>query len=287
MTQLSLIIPVYNEHGSIDNTLAEIRKAFADSDEKIEYEIVVVDDGSDDHGCDHLEESEDLHLVIHKQNRGYGAALKSGIRAAKGDIIGITDADGTYPNWFIPELYRKMRENKDTMTVAARTGEKVHIPLIRRPAKIALNILANYMTSTKIPDLNSGLRLFKKDIAQKFFHIISDGFSFTTTITLAMLVNNYNVSFIPIDYAPRKGTSKIKPFRDTLNFVILIVRTIAFFNPLKIFLPVSIVLFLLAIACLITQIVTGDVGDFSVILFLSSLQIFLIGIIADLIARKP
>jgi hypothetical protein len=180
-----------------------------------------------------------------------------------------------------------MRDRGNDMVVAARTGSKVHIPLIRRPAKIVLNLLANYMTSTRIPDLNSGLRLFKRLEAIRYFPIISDGFSFTTTITLAMLVNSFDVRFEPIDYAPRKGHSKIRPIHDTFNFLILIIRTIAFFNPLKVFIPMSLMLFLIAIVYLVFQLISGDVGDTSVILLLAALQIFLIGIIADLIVRKP
>ena len=172
------------------------------------------------------------------------------------------------------------------MVVAARTLGKVKIPLARRPAKMVLNLLANYLTGRRIPDLNSGLRLFRREHALKYFHLISDGFSFTTTLTLAMLVNDYTVIFEPIEYAARAGRSKIRPLRDTFNFLILILRTIAFFHPLKIFIPLSLAVFLLAGACLAYQISTGNVGDLSVILLLSSLQIFLIGILADLISRK-
>lgn len=287
MIELSIVIPVYNERESIAKTLREIVEALEQSEKEIAYEIVVVDDGSNDGSRDLLREQTGINLVCHDQNRGYGAALKSGIRVAQGEIIAITDADGTYPNWKIPEFLDRLKENRHDMVVAARTGKKVRIPLSRRPAKWVLNCLANYMTNTRIPDLNSGLRLFRRDLAIRFFPLISDGFSFTTTITLAMLVNDFSVGFIPIDYAQRKGRSKIRPIHDTLGFLMLIVRTIAFFNPLKVFLPVSLIIFLLAIGCIIAQIITGNIGDFSVILLLSSLQIFFIGIIADLIVRKP
>jgi glycosyltransferase involved in cell wall biosynthesis len=287
MVDLSVVIPVYNERESIGKTVEEIHAAFEKAGTSVEYEVIVVDDGSDDGSGAILAEMSNIRLLSHKRNRGYGAALKSGIRSAEGKVIAITDADGTYPNRMLPELHARMDQERLDMVVAARTGDKVYIPLLRRPAKWVLNILANYMTGTRIPDLNSGLRLFKKEIAMKFFPIISDGFSFTTTLTLATLVNDFNVEFVPIDYAPRKGRSKIRPFQDTLNFLMLIVRTIAFFNPLKVFIPVSLVIFLFALACLVYQIIIGDVGDFSVILFLSSLQIFLIGIIADLVVRKP
>ena len=287
MTELSIVIPVFNEHESIQNTIKEIRHALEDGGRRIDSELVVVDDGSQDGTGEILSKMSGIRLVVHETNRGYGAALKSGIRLAEGKVVAITDADGTYPNWMIPELYDRLRNQGLDMVVAARTGSKVYIPLLRRPAKVALNLLANYMTGTRIPDLNSGLRIFRKEEALKYFHIISDGFSFTTTITLAMLVNHYNVCFVPIDYAARKGRSKIRPIHDTFNFLILIVRTIAFFNPLKVFIPLSLFLFLIALVYLAAQLISGDVGDTSVILLLASLQIFLIGIIADLIVRKP
>jgi len=287
MTALSIVIPVYNERESIRKTIQEIHAACRNGAAPMDYEIIVVDDGSTDGSSEILQGVEGIRLLSHDKNRGYGAALKSGIRIAAGEIVAITDADGTYPNVLIPSLFETLRKEGLDMLGAARTGDQVHIPLIRRPAKWVLNVLANYMTNTHIPDLNSGLRLFRKDRAVKFFPIISDGFSFTTTITLAMLVNDYPVRFVPIDYAERKGKSKIKPIQDTLNFIMLIVRTIAFFNPLKVFIPVSVFLLLISLACLITQIILGNIGDFSVLLFLSALQIFLIGIIADLIVRKP
>lgn len=286
MVELSVVIPVYNEVESVQSTLDEMRNTFESLENPIDYEVIVVDDGSSDGTGKVLESAKHIRLVTHEQNRGYGASLKTGIRHARGEVIAITDADGTYPNWMIPELYRQKQSKGLDMIVASRTGKKAHIPLLRRPPKWVLNRLANYLTSRKIPDLNSGLRLFGRDDSMKYFNIISDGFSFTTTITLAMLVNNYNVSFVPIEYAPRKGSSKIKPVRDTFNFLVLIVRTIAFFNPLKIFIPVSLLVFLLGMIGLVSQIVVGNVGDISVILLLSALQIFFIGILADLITRK-
>jgi glycosyltransferase involved in cell wall biosynthesis len=286
MVDLSLVIPVYNERESIERTLREIQERLEEASDAIRHELIVVDDGSNDGTEEVLKDWPGIRLVTNEFNRGYGAALKAGIRRAKGEIIGITDADGTYPNRMIPDLYEKMKADGADMIVAARTRGKVKIPLVRRPAKMVLNLLANYLTGRRIPDLNSGLRLFRREHALRYFKIISDGFSFTTTLTLAMLVNDYSVIFEPIEYAARAGRSKIRPLRDTFNFLILILRTIAFFNPLKIFIPLSLLVFLMAAGCLAYQLATGNVGDLSVILLLSSLQIFLIGIIADLIVYR-
>jgi len=158
----------------------------------------------------------------------------------------------------------------------------------RRPAKWMLNKLANYLTGTKIPDLNSGLRVMKKDIVMNYVHLLPDGFSFTTTITLAMLTNNYRVEFVPIEYKIRSGKSKIRPIRDTMNFIQLIIRTVLYFDPLKIFLPISAFFFISSIAVLaLSYLFTPKIMDITtVILFISGVQILAIGMIADLIDKR-
>jgi len=172
------------------------------------------------------------------------------------------------------------------MVVGARTGSKVHIPLIRRPAKWVLNKLANYLSNANIPDLNSGLRVFRKEIAERYFHILPDRFSFTTTITLAMFADGYRVKYQSIDYHKREGASKIKP-SDAIGFFILILRTITYFNPLRTFVPVFLILFSLASAKLGYDVfVLKNLTDLTTLLFLSSLQVILIGIVADLIVRR-
>ncbi|MGE5342402.1 MAG: glycosyltransferase family 2 protein [Candidatus Omnitrophota bacterium] len=284
---LSVVIPVYNEEKYIERTIAEIQSVLSNS--QIEYEIIIVNDGSTDNTGNILKESRlasAFHLVTHDHNLGYGASLKSGIRNSRYDYIAITDADGTYPIDDIPKLYAEIATCD--MVVGARTGEKVHIPLMRRPAKWLLRKLANYLTSYKIPDLNSGLRIFRKDQVLKFFGILPRGFSFTTTITLAMMTNDLQVKFIPIDYMKRSGKSKIRPIRDTLLFTQLIIRTILYFNPLKVFLPVSLFLFMASAgvfvytACFAPRILDTTVA----ILFLAGLQMLSIGMIADIIDKK-
>jgi hypothetical protein len=174
------------------------------------------------------------------------------------------------------------------MVVGARTGETVKIPLLRKPAKKFLNILANYLAGVKIPDLNSGLRAFRKDVARQFFPILPSGFSFTTTITLAMLSNGYRVKYLPINYHQREGRSKIHPIRDTVGFTTLIVRTTLYFNPLKVFMPLAGIVALSAVALLVfSKLVLNRVMDISVIVLLSAaLQIAVIGMLADLIDKR-
>ncbi len=280
---LSLVLPVYNEVAAI---LPEIRKIQEVLDKlSCPAELIVVDDGSTDGTAQLLTEAEEsFRLICSDENRGYGASLKKGIRQAKYPIVAITDADGTYPNEEIPRLVDAMSDAD--MVVGARTGSKVHIPLIRRPAKWVLNKLANYLSNANIPDLNSGLRIFRKEIAERYFHILPDRFSFTTTITLAMFADGYRVKYLSIDYHKREGASKIKP-SDAVGFFILILRTITYFNPLRTFVPLFLILFSLASAKLSYDVfILNNLTDLTTLLFVSSLQVILIGIVADLIVRR-
>jgi len=284
---LSIVVPVYNEEGMIGQTIRELSALVASS--SFPVEVIVVDDGSNDGTNRILPElsAENVRVVRHPINRGYGASLKTGILCASYSVIAITDADGTYPNERIPELFEQLCREGYDMVVGARTGSEVEIPRIRRPAKWILNKIADYLAGFKIPDLNSGLRIFKKDVVRKFFAILPEGFSFTTTITLAMLTNGYRVAYVPINYKKRGGKSKIRPFYDTLNFLQLIIRTILYFNPLKIFLPISGFFILLSLLLLFYRIfVAKAFGVTSVILFVCGIQFLGLGMLADLIDRR-
>jgi len=288
MADLSIVIPAYNEADGIGPVLTRLSTVMAASG--IDHEIVVVDDGSTDgtgRAVDALlGKLGRVRLVSHEGNRGYGAALKTGIAASSAPVVAITDADGTYPNEKIPELYQTLRSRDADMVVGARTGDDVHIPLVRRPAKAALGVLANYLSGTRIPDLNSGLRVFRKAPVVERFNLVSNGFSFTTTVTLALLARNHQVVFLPVDYARRTGSSKIRPVRDTFNFLVLILRVSIYFEPLKVFLPVSGALAAAGLFYGILQAVAGDLGEGPVLLLVAALQILLVGLIADMISRK-
>ena len=278
---LSVLIPAYNEEGALAETIAAIEKhraAFA------EMEIIVINDGSNDRTGE-IARTLPVTLIEHETSRGYGASLKDGLRQAKGEMILIADADGTYPLEEIPRLAANM--TGFDMIIAARTGELVKIPFSRRIGKWIITQLAEYLSRTKIPDLNSGFRIFRKDVALRFIAMYPDGFSFTTTITLAMLTNHYRVKFLPINYHKRVGKSSIHPIRDFINFTILIIRICACFKPLNVFVPPAILLVLLGIIKgTIDYTQHHHLGGLSITMTLTGIQTLFIGLLADLIDQR-
>ncbi len=294
MKRLSVIIPAFNEEQSIVSTVEKVRAMLDRSG--IDGEVIVVNDGSTD-ATGSLAVSTGVRVVSHERNLGYGASLKTGIRNSDCAVIAITDADGTYPVERVPELFQALESSE--MAVGSRTGENVRIPLVRKPAKWVLNRLANRLTGTSIPDLNSGLRVFTRSLATRYLHLLPDGFSFTTTITVASLCDGVPVRFIPIDYHAREGSSKIRPGHFP-NFLMLVLRLAVLFRPLKVFLPTSAVLFCFGFAKLVLDfiIAAGQVGlgpelvrypiisTTTVIFLVSSLQVLLVGMVAEALAAR-
>lgn len=279
---VSIIIPVYNEEGAIASTLATVDATMRPTGRV--YEVLVVDDGSAD-GTAQALASSGVRVVRHRANRGYGASLKTGIRATTHPLIAILDADGTYPIARLPELL-EMADEAD-MVVGARTGASVHVPALRRPVKWLLTRVANLLSGHRIPDLNSGMRVFRRDLAERFFGLYPEGFSFTSTITLASHINGYRVEYMPIDYYRRTGASSIRPVRDTLNFFLLIVRMVVTFRPLNVFLPTAAALLVLgAVKAALDYERTGAFGVGAAILILTAIQIALMGLLADLVTRR-
>ncbi|MFT4647803.1 MAG: glycosyltransferase involved in cell wall biosynthesis [Glaciecola sp.] len=286
---ITLVVPAYDEEGGIEGVVRRLSALTWDEP----FELLVVNDGSKDRTGEILKrlqgEFPGLHVINHGMNRGYGASLKTGFKAAEHDVVVITDADGTYPEDRIQELVQHVRNGAE-MAVGARTGADVNIPLIRRPAKAALRQLASYLADTRIPDLNSGLRAMRKDLVMAYLPIFPNGFSFTTTISLAALTNGHRVDYVSIDYAARSGRSKIRPIRDTLGFVALIVRTVLYFNPLKVFYPIAgfLMLLLLCSTSIDMFVVESapNLSDKTVLLFVALVQVLSLGMIADLIDKK-
>jgi glycosyltransferase involved in cell wall biosynthesis len=283
---VSVLIPAYNEEHAIEAVLKHIKTIMAAS--SIRYEVIVIDDGSQDRTAMLAEQQKNVVVLKHSHNRGYGAAIKTGIRHARYEIVCITDADGTYPNERIPEITKLLAEKGCDMVVGARTGAQVEIPLMRRPAKWLIGKLASMVADETIPDINSGLRAIKRSAVLRFWDILPDGFSFTTTITLCLLTNDCTVNYVPIDYYQRVGTSKIRPIHDTLNFIRLVLRIGLYFAPMKIFLPLSGILMAMAVAWgFYSFYVLGRLADVStLVMVLAAFQVAVMGLLADLIDHR-
>ena len=276
---LAVILPAFNEAAGIEDTLTRVRGVLAGFSRSTE--IVVVDDGSTD-GTGQRAAECGVRVITHPWNRGYGAALKTGVLATSAPAVMIMDADCSYPPDAIPRLYAKL-DGAD-MVVGTRNLTSKGVAWIRRPGKWALNSFASYLVGRRIPDLNSGQRVMKRDTLLRYMHLCPSGFSFTSTITLAMLANYHNVIYEPIDYAPRAGQSKIRAAHFA-SFILLVVRSIVLFNPLKVFLPLGAFLFLVGVGKLIQDIILDNLSETAVMAFLSAITVWSVGLLADMIAR--
>ena len=283
MVDLSVLIPVFNEEKSLPSLIKELKEVLPETG--LAYEIIAIDDGSSDNSYD-IASKQGITVIKNPYNLGYGASLKRGILRSSGKYILTIDADGTYPVKPIKDMIKYMKDYE--MVVGSRTGKNVSIPLMRKPAKKILSIFANFLTGRKIPDLNSGLRIFTRQAADRFFHLFPSRFSFSTTITLACLANDLPVLFHKIDYYKRKGRSTIHPIKDFVGFMGLIARIMAYFKPFKMFGLLSLILFVAAIAIyLYSFIILNRVMDITVIVVaLSAMQVFLFGVLAELVVKR-
>jgi glycosyltransferase involved in cell wall biosynthesis len=228
---VSVIIPAFNEAPSIGQVVARVRHVLEQS--SIPAQVLVVDDGSTDRTADVAAEHGAL-VVSHPENAGYGRSLKTGILRAAHDLIAITDADGTYPVERLPELLAL--SDRFDMVVGQRTGPAYSGNTAKRLARTMFRLIGEFAAGRKIPDINSGLRVFRRSQILPFFPHISSGFSFTTTATLVYLLSGLFVHYVPIEYHPRQGRSKVRYLRDTLRASQIVVEAILRCNPVKVFL---------------------------------------------------
>ncbi len=271
---LSIIIPMHNEAEALPDFDKSLRSALDEAG--LDCRVLYVDDGSTD-GSDGILEGLGAESIRLDRNRGYGASIKIGIRNADTDYVAIIDADCTYNPRDIPRLFRQMGGCE--MIIGQRPPERG----MRRLAKGFLHAIASYAVDYPIQDINSGLRIFTRPLALDLFRLLPNGFSLTSTITLGALYVPYRVRFIPIEYLPRVGVSKIRKVKALMNFTMLILRTLVLFNPLKFFLPASIAFFLLGAGFLVRDILALNIAQTSLLLITNSFILFAIGLLAEAI----
>jgi len=279
---LTIVLPIFNEELVAREVIERLQAVCREI--PLESEILVVDDGSTDATPRILSQIKGITILRHDQNFGEGAARKTGTKAAKYDLVATTDADGTYPETPLIEMLGYFPEYD--MVVGARTKEAGTLRLLRWLVKEFIRRLASYISGYNIPDLNSGLRIYKKELALKFFNILPDGHSLVSTITLAFFSNNYRVKYVDIDYFPRQGRSSFHPIKDTYAYLMLVLRTMMYFQPLKVFMPIS--LFLLVGGSLRTIYDAKwlhHVKESDIMIVLTGILIGVLGLLADLIVR--
>jgi len=273
ITPYTLIIPAYNESATIGRVLKELGRPVGCA------EIIVIDDGSNDDTAKIASES-GAKVFSHQRNRGYGAALKTGISLAKTEIVIIYDCDGQHR----PEDLEKIAKIADQYDMVVGAREKgSQKDWLRMPAKKILNFFADILSDYKIPDLNSGLRSYKTAVIKKYLHLMPDGFSMSTTSTITLLKMGHNVKYIPIVTRGRTGGKSTIKIKDAFRIVMLILNLIVLFNPQKIFIPVSLFFFSLGVGYFIVNalIIYPDVTSSMLLLIMVGVIIFFMGIICE------
>ena len=282
---VSVVLPCYNERAHIELEIKRIRAALEDAG--LSFELICVDDGSTDGTREILEATPGIRRILLPRNQGSGTARRIGTQQATGRVVVWTDADMTYPNQRIPELVAELDETWDQV-VGARRTEAGTYKLARVPAKWAIRKLASFLTNTDIPDLNSGLRAFKRSVAEPYLRLLPSGFSCVTTITLAFLSNGHPVKYVPIDYYRRAGRSKFHPLKDAYNYILQVLRMVMYFNPLRVLMPVALTLLAATFVKAGIDLVVHDlrVAGSTVLVGLAAFNIMAIALLADLVVRR-
>ena len=289
---VSIVLPCYNEQDHVVDEVERITKAMDDSG--MSYELLAYDDYSTDETLARLREAEPRHphmrVIPFAHNSGSGTVRRIGSQQARGDVVVWTDADMTYPNELIPDLVRVLDEDTtvDQVVGARRTEEGSH-KVLRVPAKWAIRKIAERLSGSRIPDLNSGLRAFRKEVAKPYLRLLPPGFSCVTTITLAFLCNQHQVRYVPIDYFKRAGKSKFHFTKDAYRYILQVLRMVMYFNPLKVLMPLALWLLGLAVVKGVVDQFVHNILYFSnntMLMFMSGLLIASLALLADLIVRS-
>jgi glycosyltransferase involved in cell wall biosynthesis len=279
---VSIVLPCYNESEAIEQVVGDIRKVMDETGRS--YEILVVDDCSTD-GTAEIAEKLGLRVVRHAVNRGSGASRRTGTIEARGEIIVMLDCDGTYEPRTIPKMLSFFP--KYHQVNGARTSEKGTLKLLRVPAKWLIRQLAVYVSGHQIPDLNTGLKAYYRDVMLKYLWVLPDGFSCVTSMTLAFLCNGHPVKYVSTPYYKRVGVSKFHPVKDSAKYIATILRVITFFRPLRVYLPVAALLLLAGLVFSVGHVVTtGTLQESDIILVTSGVMVGMMGLLAELIVSQ-
>jgi glycosyltransferase involved in cell wall biosynthesis len=289
---VTVVLPAYNEQ---DHVLAEVERICAALDaSEFSYEVLAIDDASTDGTLAVLHDAARrfpcVTVLPFRRNGGSGTARRIGTQQARGEVVVWTDADMTYPNERIPELVRILRDDESyDQVVGARTTEEGSHKILRVPAKWLIRKVAERLSNQRIPDLNSGLRAFRRSVALPYLRLLPPGFSCVTTITLAFLSNQHDIRYVDIDYAKRAGTSKFHFVRDAYRYILQVLRMVMYFDPLKVLMPLALWLFGIGLVKGVVDVIRYHALYFpanTVLLLVSGLLIGSLALLADLVVRS-
>jgi glycosyltransferase involved in cell wall biosynthesis len=282
MLDLSVCIPVHNEKLALRSTILELKEALDNL--PYSYEIIVIDDGSTDNSIDEITD-QDVRIIRHKRNLGGGLARVTGMRYARGRIVLQTDADGTYPCDRIPRILELM-QTSDLVIAARKRESATDFHLLRLFMKELLKIVAGILAGHRIPDLNSGMRAYDRKLALRYTYLYPKGHSIMSTMTLAFITEGLRVEFVDIDYRKRIGKSTFRPIQDTYNYLITIIRTIVYFDPLRLLVPVDLMVITIAIIFTFRDIFLFlQLNSVTIISWITALLIMILAILSDQLSR--
>ena len=290
---VTIVLPVFNEVGHIEAEIARIVAAMDASD--YSYDLDVYDDGSTDGTRDVLDRIVEskryprLRYVARQRNSGAGTVRRLGTQQARGQVVAWTDADMSYPNDRLPEFVALLEQDRGIdQVVGARRTEAGRYRVLRVPTKWVIRRIASYLTAATIPDLNSGMRVFRRDVAQPYLRLLPAGFSCVTTLTLSFLANGHEIRYVPIEYGTRAGRSKFHFVRDAYLYILQVLRMVMYFNPLKVLMPVALWIIAAGGVKMVTDVIRFGwrVPGSTVLILLTGLQVAALALLGDLIVRS-